>query len=172
MSPCSSVSLEERSELMIDVSELLPHSGDMLLLDELVSYDGESLVATVTIKESAPFFRTAGDSTTDGVAGVPAWVGIEYMAQAIAAWSGMRGREEGLRPKPGFLIGTRKYLSNRSVFPLHSLLSIEVKLRDKHDNLGVFDCEIRAEGLKAEAVLSVFEGERPQSVLPGLEMKP
>lgn len=156
---------------MIDVSELVPHSGDMMLLDELVSYDEESLVAAVTIKDSAPFFRTTGDPLTGGVAGVPAWVGLEYMAQAIAAWSGMKGRDEGRPPKPGFLIGTRRYVSNQAVFPLHCLLSIEVKLRDKHDNLGVFDCEIRSESLIAEAVLSVFEGDRPKSVLPKPESK-
>ena len=156
---------------MIDLSELVPHAGEMMLLDDLVSCDEESLVATVTIKESAPFFRAGGDVVHNGVAGVPAWVGIEYMAQAIAAWSGMKGRKLGEPPKLGFLIGTRKYFSNRAVFPLHSRLSVEVKLRDKHDNLGVFDCEIRSDNLKAEAVLSVYEGERPETLQRGSESR-
>ena len=38
---------------------------------------------------------------------VPAWVGIEYMAQAIAAWAGCRARAAGKPPQLGFLLGSR-----------------------------------------------------------------
>ncbi len=152
---------------MIEVKDVVPHAGDMVLLDGVVSYDDKTLIAEATIRESGPFFRAAGDPLSGGVAGVPAWVGIEFMAQAISAWSGLRGREKGKEPELGFLIGTRKYTSNRPVFPKGCKLRIEVRMRDKHDSLGIFECEIHCEDLKAEAVLSVYEGERRRLFAPG-----
>src|SRR5262249_45980544 len=70
--------------LMIDTSaipigELLRHGPEMTLIDRLVSYDQQKSVAAVEIGPASRFFD--GD-------GVPGWVGIEYMAQAIAAHVG------------------------------------------------------------------------------------
>ena len=65
------------------VAELLPHDPPMVLIDKVLSYDENSLVAEVAIRP---------DSAFCGANGVPGWVGIEYMAQAIAAHAGASGR--------------------------------------------------------------------------------
>jgi predicted hotdog family 3-hydroxylacyl-ACP dehydratase len=55
---------------------VVPHTGTMVLLDQIEYWDETGLQASVTIRADAPFAD---------VSGVPAWVGIELMAQTIAA---------------------------------------------------------------------------------------
>ena len=133
---------------MTDVSEILPHQGAMLLLDEIVSSDEESLTARVEIRETSTFFKTDG---------VPSWVGIEYLAQAVAAWAGKRGGG----PQVGFLLGVKKYTATQPVFSLGSTLTIEIRARDKHENLGIFEGRIGSPEASAQGVISVYEGEPP-----------
>jgi len=133
---------------MTNLSEILPHQGSMLLLDEIVSCTEESLTARVTIRESSTFFRDDG---------VPSWVGIEYLAQAVAAWAGKRGGG----PQVGFLLGVKKYTASHPVFSLGTTLTIEVRARDKHDNLGIFEGRIEAPDVSAQGVISVYQGEPP-----------
>ena len=60
----------------LTIAAVLPHVGRMLLLDELRDHGPEHVTCGVTIH--------AGSMFCDGVHGVPAWVGLEYMAQAAA----------------------------------------------------------------------------------------
>lgn len=132
-----------------DIAEFIPHSGTMSLLDELVSYDHDSLVASVHLTEHSVFAEPQG---------VPAWVGIEYMAQAIAAYAGALAKEVGDPVSIGFLIGTRKYSSNQAYFPLGTTLRITVCKELQADNgLAAFSCNITAEGIEATASLNVFQ---------------
>lgn len=145
----------------VDIRDVLPHSGEMVLLDEIASQHERGMVALTTIRESSPFFRAATDPLMGGVAGVPTWVGLEYMAQAVAAWSGLRARAKGERPPSGFLLGSKKFQAKKAVFPLAHQLRIEVTLQDTHGSLALFDCIIQADDVEVEAVLSVYEGELP-----------
>lgn len=132
-----------------DIRSLLPHAGPMVLLDRVVSVDEENLAAEVCITESSLFCRAGG---------VGGWVGIEYMAQAIAAYAGYAG---GLRGEPiriGFLLGARRYECRRPVFPVGSVLTVHVRrLLHAENGLGSFECRIDdAEGEAASAILTVF----------------
>ena len=71
-----------------DIRRLVPHAGPMVLLDRLLAVDEETLCAEVTIDADTLF--------CDGRE-VGAWVGVEYMAQAIAAHAGYAAM---LRGKP------------------------------------------------------------------------
>lgn len=133
-----------------DIRILVPHSGPMVLLDRAVSADKESLCAEVRIRSDSLF-------CVDG--GVGAWVGIEYMAQAIGAYAGYVARLRGQPVKLGYLLGTRCYECSRGVFPVGMLLRIYVKRILQSDNgLGSFECHIEDEsGLIASGNLSVFQ---------------
>lgn len=121
----------------------------MSLLDRVIDYEDDSLTAQVTIVKDSLFVEPSG---------VPAWVGIEYMAQAIAAYSGMMARSAGQKVSIGFLIGTRKYTCNQPYFPLGSTLKVSVHEELLGDNgLGVFRCKITADNIEANASLSVFQ---------------
>lgn len=141
-----------RTPIDLPMAELVPHAGRMRLLDAALDGDEESLRACVEIRSDSLFFD--GD-------GVGAWVGIEYMAQAVAAWAGWRARLAGGAPKVGFLLGSRRFSSTRSHFRLGEQLQVEARRQFQADNgLGQFDCSLSIAGEQvAEASLTVFEPE-------------
>jgi predicted hotdog family 3-hydroxylacyl-ACP dehydratase len=131
------------------VEELVPHSGKMVLLNRVLEFDEENMVAEVIVRDDGLF----GDGNT-----VPAWLGIEYMAQTIAAFGGMKRRLAGKPLNLGFLLGTRRYDCNVALFTVGSILTVSVnRLVEEDQGLGVFDCHISAEGILASAKLNVYQ---------------
>ncbi|MBB3227271.1 putative hotdog family 3-hydroxylacyl-ACP dehydratase [Luteibacter sp. Sphag1AF] len=130
------------------IEQLLPHAGAMILLDELIECEIERVVCTRRVQRGAAF--TDRD-------GLPAWAGIELMAQTIAAWNGYNARVAGQPVRPGFLLGTRSYRCNVQHFPIGTELRIEA-VRGFHDDEGMaaFICRIEAQDMLAEARLTVF----------------
>lgn len=133
---------------MIDVADLIPHSGSMVLLDRIIDYDDQGLTAELVVR---------GDGLLGDDKAVPAWAGIEYMAQAIAAYAGVMARRVGEPIRLGFLLGTRRYNSNVAVFKVGAILTIRVKKIMQDDNLGVFDCRIMGDGVDVAANLNVYQ---------------
>ena len=134
----------------VAVEDLVPHRGDMSWLDTVLSADDETVVAQATVRPDSYFVR-------DGRA--PVWVGVEYMAQAIAAWAGNRARLKGQAVKVGLLLGTRRYAVHRQAFVVGDCLRIEARCVLMGDNgLGMFASPLFVDdALAAEANLSVFE---------------
>jgi predicted hotdog family 3-hydroxylacyl-ACP dehydratase len=134
-----------------DIRCLVPHAGPMVLLDRVVSVDHESLCAEVTLHSGSLFAEEHG---------VGSWVGIEYMAQAIAAHAGYAAWLRGEPVKIGFLLGTRRYDCARPLFALQSLLRIHVRrVLQAENGLASFDCRIEDGNRKtlASATITVFE---------------
>jgi predicted hotdog family 3-hydroxylacyl-ACP dehydratase len=78
---------------------------------------------------------------------VPSWIGIEYMAQAVAAWAGARARGKGGTPQAGLLLGTRRYEAHCDGFPSGALLRVEARCELIAANgLGQFDCRVLMDG--------------------------
>jgi predicted hotdog family 3-hydroxylacyl-ACP dehydratase len=134
------------------VDELIPHSPPMVLLDRILHYDSMNLIAEITINVDCMFYDPA-------VKGVPSWVGIEYMAQAISALAGLRAREKNASIKIGFLLGTRKMLLQQKVLLAGGTYQIHVKqLFWDPSGLANFECEIRhGQELCVTAKVNVFE---------------
>jgi predicted hotdog family 3-hydroxylacyl-ACP dehydratase len=107
----------------------------------------------------------AGTLFLDGGA-VGAWVGVEYMAQAVAAHAGHGARLRGEAVRVGFLLGTRRYQCDVDAFAAGSELVIEA-VRCFHDDEGMamFACRIDAPGAHAEARLTVFSPPDPDAFL-------
>jgi len=139
-----------REPVSLSIAELVPHGGAMCLLDRVVEADAESLRAELEIRADSLFF--------DGTA-VGAWVGIEYMAQAVAALGGWHARRQGAAPKVGFLLGSRRYSANQATFALGQRLVVEVRREFLADNgMGQYDCRIECDGaVLASATLTIFE---------------
>jgi len=135
---------------MPDIRSLVPHSGTMVLLDRVISADENTLCAEVVIRPDSLFYA-------DG--GVGAWVGIEYMAQAIGAYAGYRARLRGEPVKIGFLLGTRRYESRAPVFLQGSVLKIYIKrVLESENGLASFDCHIDDDsGELTSASVTVFQ---------------
>jgi predicted hotdog family 3-hydroxylacyl-ACP dehydratase len=131
------------------IEELLPHAGNMILLDAVREADQERIVCSRRV-DAGGLFNTADGS-------LPAWVGVELMAQSVAAWAGWQAKHEQRPVRLGFLLGTRHYHCDVDAFPSGSELVIEA-VRNFHDDhgMGVFACRIDAPGVHAEARLTVF----------------
>jgi predicted hotdog family 3-hydroxylacyl-ACP dehydratase len=132
------------------IDDYLPHRGAARLVDRLLEADDEHAVVEADIAADSDWVR-------DG--GMPSWVGVELMAQAVAAWAGARARRAGRAVPVGFLLGTRRYDAHCAQFAAGSTLRITARRDFLGDNgLGVFDCHIDAAGARlAQARLSVFE---------------
>lgn len=131
-----------------DIAELIPHSGRMVLLDRIIDFDEQSLCAELTVRDDG----LLGDNKS-----VPAYAGIEYMAQAIAAYAGIQAQQAGEPIKIGFLLGTRRYTSNVGSFAVGTHLNIHIKNIMQDEKLGVFDCKINATGIEVIANLTVYQ---------------
>ncbi len=134
--------------IVYSIEQLLPHGGKMMLLDHVLTYDDESMSAQVTVRGDGLF----GDDT-----GIPAWVGIEYMAQTVAAHGGLMCRLVGKPLNPGFLLGTRRYHCNVSRLTAGAVLTVTVKRLIQDQGLGVFDCRVDGDGVEISAKLSVYQ---------------
>ncbi|MBV7535661.1 hotdog family protein [Duganella sp. sic0402] len=133
---------------MPDIRTLVPHSGKMVLLDRAISADIDDFCAEVRIH--------AGSMLADEQ-GVGAWVGIEYMAQAIAAHAGWLALQRGDEVKVGFLLGSRKYEAQLSRFALGEVLRVHVhRVLQAENGLGAFECRIDiVDGVRAAATATV-----------------
>ncbi len=142
------------------MAQVLSHRPPMILLDQLSSYSGSGALCRVTITDESPFFQ-------DGLAGVPSYIGIEYMAQTIAAFAGANALDGGESVKIGFLLGSRKYQTQVDRFSTGTTLDIEVmRLHQEDSGLSVFDCTIQTTNEKlAEARINVFQPPDPVQFL-------
>ena len=133
-----------------DIRSLIPHSGAMVLLDRVIAVDEESLCAEVRIQPDSLFCAASG---------VGAWVGLEYMAQTIAAFAGYTAYLRGEAVKPGFLLGARRYECTVPMFSLGSLLRVHVRrVLQSENGLGSFQCRIEhGQEEVATATLTVFQ---------------
>lgn len=137
------------------IEYLLPHRGNMLLLEAIIAADDES--ATCRARPDAGAWY-ADDSNNIGV--MPAWIGIELMAQAIAAHVALAARRAGKPPRPGVLLGTRAYKTCVSHFPAGAELRVSARLSYRDESgLGAYDCALAdAAGVElATAAITVFE---------------
>jgi len=119
-----------------DMRLLVPHTDSMMLLDRVISADQDSLCAEVIIKPESLFYSKNDE-------GVGAWVGVEYMAQTIAAYAGYHALTHQKPAKIGFLVGTRRYECTKAFFANGDRLQITARSIFQADNgLASFECTI------------------------------
>jgi predicted hotdog family 3-hydroxylacyl-ACP dehydratase len=135
--------------LQPDPEQVLPHRGRMLLLSRIVTVRPDGLVAEADITPQCPF--------SEGSAGVPRWAGIEFMAQAVGAFDGLRELGAHRTIMPGYLLGTRRLDGVHGYFPLGSVLKIHVQEVLRGDNgLGAYACELHDNASVMRCQLAVY----------------
>ncbi len=156
---------------MSDLSKLLPadllaHGPGFVLLDHLRACDAESARCDVEIRPGIPFHEAG--------AGVPGWVGIEYMAQTIGVHAGWLRLQRGLGIVPGLLLGTRSYDCEAAYFPPGSRLNVVAELLvTDASGVGVYRCTIDdGETVYATADIKAFQPDDMQRFLDQLYAKP
>lgn len=117
------------------LSQVLPHAGAMCLLDTILDYDPEgTMVCGVKVGSWSLFHDEQG--------ALPAFVGLEFMAQTVSAYFGMGRRLAGEPLEVGFLLGTRRMAMAVDAFSPGQELTIEARKVYDSKGMGVFDCRI------------------------------
>ncbi|MET3821024.1 putative hotdog family 3-hydroxylacyl-ACP dehydratase [Burkholderia sp. PvR073] len=144
-----------------DVRDVLPHRGTMLLLDAIERCSETGIEVSALARRDAWY--------VDGNGAMPAWIGIELMAQAIAAHVGLLAAHAGGRAKPGVLLGANRYLAHRTAFGADTTLRIVAReLLRGDEGHGAYECAIHADGqCCAEAVVKVYQPNDFQSFIEG-----
>ena len=134
----------------LPIEAMVPHRGRMRMIDRLLARDDDAVVVAADITTANLFADPQG---------LPSWVGIELMAQAISAWAGCRSIERGEPVRIGFLLGTRRYECVVPQFALGTSLRVEARRELFGDNgMGMFACRILdGERELARAQVAVFE---------------
>jgi predicted hotdog family 3-hydroxylacyl-ACP dehydratase len=70
-------------------------------------------------------------------------VGIEYIAQTVAALVGLQALREDGRVRVGYLLGTRRYHASRPWFPIGERLTVRVAGEFESMGLARYQGEIR-----------------------------
>ncbi len=143
------------------IEDILPHRGTMLLLAQVDAWDDETLQASASVDPTAWY--------ADAEGAMPAWFGIELMAQAIAAHVGLLSMRDGNPARPGVLLGSRKYEAHTPAFAPGQPLNIAVQevLRSPEGH-GAYACTIAAGGHDlAQAVIKVYQPADFQAFIEG-----
>lgn len=133
------------------IEELLPQRDIMRLLDGVEAWRPDGIVARAHCEPHAWYASDAGD--------MPSWIGIELMAQAIAAHVNLLARAPGEPARRGVLVGTRSFRALPARFAGGTPLTVRAHLvfRDA-SGLGAYDCTIESgQDVLAEATIKVFE---------------
>lgn len=133
------------------IDTVIPQRPPMILIDEIIARQPDSIVVLTTIRSNGLFFQEGR--------GVPSHVALEWMAQACAAFAGAAALDEAGTVKVGFLLGTRDFQANRYWFNEGECLYVRVRLEYRDDELANFACEIACSiggPTVAKASLNVF----------------
>lgn len=133
------------------IREIVPHDGPMLLVGDVVKHHPEITVCRVDVARSRLFARKDGR--------VPAWVGLEYMAQCVAAHGGLVARAMGDTPRPGLFLGTRSVQLDVDLFEPDEVLLVSARHLRGDLGLAAFACRVERPGVERpllEGNLSVY----------------
>ena len=106
----------------------------MRLLERVESHDGE-VTRCRALPAASRWFRTAAGE-------IPAWVGVEYMAQCAAVHGGLRGRAHGEAPRPGLFVGSRRLAFRCASFAPDTALFVTARLAAGRGDSLAFDCTV------------------------------
>ncbi|AUI66528.1 MULTISPECIES: hotdog family protein [Glaesserella] len=139
------------------VAPLLPHSGEMVLLDCITDFGDDFLIAEMEVRANNPLIKHGKLAT---------FAGIEIMAQGVAAWSGCLAVLADEPIRLGYLLGTRKLHIHTDEIPVGSRLQIKIKMSIQDSTgFGVFDSQLidLATGkVILEGALNVFSPKEKQ----------
>lgn len=158
MMPDQALSEELRPFAGMPASHFVLHRAPMLLLERLVEPGALVTVCEWRVGETDAFLSPGR--------GVPAYVGVEYMAQCVAVHAGVRARARGFGPPLGFLLGTRHYRAAVEYFEpglTHRATCRELISDD--NGMGSYECSILLDDdIVAEGRLAVLQREEGQAL--------
>ena len=114
----------------IKIDDLIPHRGNMILIDHIVEIKKEYAVTAAIVRKSWPLLTAKG---------VQPLILVELAAQSAGVCNGWdRIQKKGLHSDSmGWLVGVKKAHFNIESIPLHSKIITRSENFNKYDNLRV-----------------------------------
>lgn len=116
------------------LSAVLPHAGSMVLLTRIVQHTEDRTVCAVDVSAASAFHVAPH--------GVPAWVGVEYMAQCIAAHGGLRAWTTHEPVPLGVFLGSRAIEFHAARFVAGQTLNVDARRVWGRSELFAFACSV------------------------------
>ncbi|MDG6896253.1 dehydratase [Volucribacter amazonae] len=139
------------------IAPLIPHSGEMILLDRILDFSEDHLIAEAEIRPDHILLKNNQLTTL---------VSAEIMAQGIAAWAGCKAIKANKAIGLGFWLGSRKLTLHRDHIAIGTLLKIKIKMSiEDSTGFGVFDCQLmdqRNDEIIIEGILNVLSPPQPE----------
>lgn len=140
-----------------DIIDLVPHTGNMVMLHRIVSWHDREVVVAADL--SRP------NIMSDETGRIPGYVGLELMAQGIAVAAGLERRTKGKSPIIGLVLGTRKFQTFVSHFPDEGEINVHVKENFFQDPIAVFDASITfGDKCLAQGEIKVTQPDDPETL--------
>lgn len=142
----------------------IKHRRAMLLVDEVLNVTLEAehqrIITRSTLNSSCVFFEKE-------LTAIPAWAGLEFLAQSAAILVGIDDEQKGLRIQLGFLLGSRNYESHCQGFNINSTITVDVSTDYQDGDIRVFSgCILDEQGnVLAEGSLTAFRPEDEDTYL-------
>ena len=121
--------------------DYLPHEAPMVMLETVHQMTPDHVICSVRVSDRgvlAPFLDQQGD--------LPAWFGLEIMAQTVGVSSGAQAASSpstDAQPAMGMLLGTQAYKTITPGFKSGTLLICEAKLLQRSGQLSSFECSLK-----------------------------
>lgn len=132
----------------MSVYRYLPHSGVMVLLDEVMSYDSEHIMTRLCVRENNAFLNEKGEFELINT--------LELMAQSVGVLRGLANKEES--NKLGFLLSARAFKMYKNAVKVGTNLSVKATMSMQDESgFGLYKCEIYEDkNLVASANISLL----------------
>jgi len=143
------------------IESYLPHRPPMLLLSSVLRCDEDSLSALGEVDGTAWYADTLGR--------MPAWIGIELMAQAVAAHIGVLASKGHRAARPGALLGSQHYVMHQAAFVSAAPLEIQVtSILSGESGHSAYACRVMEGAVcAAEAIIKVYQPDDFSAFLEG-----
>lgn len=133
------------------IEALLPHRPPMILLDEVRDDAEGAITCSVKLHAGSPFVENGS---------VEGFVAVEYMAQCVATYAGLKAYRRDDPIRVGYIIGARSVDIAVDSFAVGDTLIVKAGLVWGDDELGKFECTVDSNGQRVAAgVLTVFQGD-------------
>ncbi|RDU73631.1 hypothetical protein CQA66_00070 [Helicobacter aurati] len=120
------------------IKNLLPHSGEMILIHSVLQYDTQSIWTKTHITQDNVFLQNGTFAM---------YQGIELMAQSLGILRGLLATNQS--SKLGFILGIRNFVMYRHTAHIGDTLITKANLSLQDANgFGVYECEIFCEKIR------------------------
>ena len=143
--------MTEHDFTKIKIEDLIPHRGNMVLIDHIVEIEKGYAVTAAIVKESWPLLTANGAQSL---------VLVELAAQSAGVCNGWdRITEKGIHSDSmGWLVGVKKANFNIECIPLHSKIITRSENSNIYDNLRVTSSVSWLDGnIIGEITLQLFQ---------------